>query len=360
MDEIPRDVAVAVRQAAETTVGYPGALGDVYRRAAGRRRRQRYVGAVAGFVTVLMVVGAGFALRTRERASLPVVEPSPVPSLAHDRPQRLLLHHAAGSYSGGGQAAVTIDRRERVGELLGDGRLQTYAVTGTEGWNDFTVLDDGRVVALGPRDLPPGVEITDGPAPNGVAIDLLVVGTDGKVELSRNVRQKNRLVTLAAATDTTAYLWRPDGYYAHDLATGRESLLLRISQQLIALDSIPAAVAYDVTSNICHPQVRQVTSDGSIRESRPVNLPECQLVFSLRLNRDGDRLAVGYRGQDGLRVALLDPEAGRVLIDRRVAAAPGDGQGSAIELAWQDDHSVRGAVLTHSGTQRLLMPFTVP
>ncbi|MFF5083666.1 hypothetical protein ACFY36_42015 [Actinoplanes sp. NPDC000266] len=360
MDEIPRDVAVAVRQAAETAIGYPGALGDVYRRAADRRRRQRYVGAVASFVAVLMVVGAGFALRTRERASLPVVEPSPAPSIAHDRPQRLLLHHAAGSYSIGGQAAVTIDRRERVGELLGDGRLQTYAVTGTEGWDGFTVLDDGRVVGLGPRDLPPGVEITDGPTPNGVAVDLVVVGTDGKVERSRNVRQKDRPVTLAAATETTAYLWRPDGYYSHDLATGWERLLLRIPKQLIALDSIPTAVAYDAASNMCHPQVRQVTSDGSIRESRPPNLPGCVHLTSLRLNRDGNRLAVGYLGQDGFRVALLDAGDGRVLIDRRIAATPVDGQGTAVELAWQDDQSVRGAVLIDSGTQRLLTPFTVP
>ncbi|SNY67482.1 hypothetical protein [Paractinoplanes atraurantiacus] len=360
MDEIPRDVAVAVRQAAETTIGYPGALDDVYRRAADRRRRQRYVGAVAGFVAVLMVVGAGFALRTRERASLPVVEPSPAPSITHDRPQRLLLHHAAGSYRSGGRAAVTIDRRERVGELLGDGRLQTYAVAGTEGWDEFTVLDDGRVVALGPRDLPPGVEITDGPYPKGVAVDLVVVGPDGKVERSRNVRQKDRPVVLATATETTAYLWRNDAYYSHDLATGRESLLVRIPGATTAGDGIATAVAYDLASNMCHPQVRHVTSDGSIRESRPVNLPGCAMVFGLRLNRDGDRLAASYLGQDGWRVALLDVEAGRVLIDRQVAATPGHGQGTAVELAWQDDQSVRGAVLIDSGTRELLMPFTVP
>ncbi|MFG1994117.1 hypothetical protein ACGFJ7_29510 [Actinoplanes sp. NPDC048988] len=54
---------------------------------------------------------------------------------------------------------------------------------------------------------------------------------------------------LAEATDATAYLWRDTGYVAHDLATGRESLLLPMTGvfdgSTDAADGISTAVAFD-------------------------------------------------------------------------------------------------------------------
>ncbi|MEV4344712.1 hypothetical protein AB0J83_09570 [Actinoplanes sp. NPDC049596] len=315
----------------------------------GRRRQQRYAGALAGFLGVLLVAGLGFALRPAGRRE--VVQPEPAPA-APDQPQRLLLPHASGTYRAGGGNATLLGGTGRVGELLQDGSLRTYAVTGPRRWESFTVLADGRVVALGPRESTPPPKVTD------QRVDLVVVGGDGKVQSQRDVRRAGEHVALAAADDTTAYLWRDAGYFAHDLATGRESLLLpltgMVDGSVDAADGIATAVAYDRASNPCHPQVVHLTG-GSFRQLWSAGVPGCRRVTGLRLSRDGENLAVAYQGQDGVRVALLDTEEGRVFTDRRVGA----GSDERIELAWQDDRAVRGVLLPVGGGIHELVPFVV-
>ncbi|MEU8821363.1 hypothetical protein [Actinoplanes sp. NPDC048796] len=169
-------------------------------------------------------------------------------------------------------------------------------------------------------------------------------------------------VDLAEATDTTAYLWRDTGYVAHDLATGRESLLLPMTGvfdgSTDAADGISTAVAFDRTEEPCHPQVVHLNGT-SYRQLWSAGVPGCLRVTDLRLNRDGDRLAIGYRSADGLRVALLDTEDGRLLTDRRVGALPAGNARMHVELAWTEDQTVRGVVVPGGGGPHDLEPFTV-
>ncbi|GIE94309.1 hypothetical protein [Paractinoplanes rishiriensis] len=356
MDQIPAPVETAVRTAAQAAPGYRGDLDSVYRRA--RARRQRLIATAAGVAVLITAAGVGLAQRrpappvTVLPATQPVVKPAPA--------QRLLLSGAVGTYRTDG-AAVRLGGRDRVGEILPDGTLAGHPVQGADGWDRTVGLPDGRLVALGPRDLMPDVERPDGPDIEGLEYNLVVAAPDGAVQLSRDVRVKGEAVTLLTATAETAWLWRPAGLYSHDLATGTESLAvprktLGIAQvfdgstQFADLNGDRLIVAADSTR--CAPKVLDI---GQPVRPLPLALADCSTIANLRLSPDGNVVAVTYLTRQLIpHVALVRIADGRVLADQAPSIASSS-LGWGMDVVWPDNRSV--TVVTYpvepSGTYRL-------
>ncbi|GAA4596850.1 hypothetical protein BJY16_002156 [Actinoplanes octamycinicus] len=361
MDEIPRDVADAVRASAQTAKGYAGDLDDVRERARRQRKRQT-AGAFAGVVAVLAAVGAGVTVwrapappATSTAATGQVVAPRSQPA------QRLLLDGAAGSYRAGG-SAVTLGGRERVGELAPDGRLITHDVVGADGWDRVVGLPGGGLVALGAHDTMPGTDREDGVDVAGLEINLVVVGADGKVGLKRDVRRTGEAVSLLTATGTTAFLWRPAGLVAHDLGSGRERVLLSPSALGVGNLFDGAVQAADLAGDrlvlarerdSCKPRVFDTAARAAV-VSLPLPGSTCRRVTALRLSPDGTVLAAAYESsaaERGIRIALIRVADGTVMSDRAVAGTERAAQaktGPQVIIAWLDDRTLR-AVPVPSG-----------
>ncbi|MCO8270361.1 hypothetical protein M1L60_07095 [Actinoplanes sp. TRM 88003] len=332
MDQIPRDIDLAVRTAAETTQGYAGELPDVYRRAR-RRARRRAVAATAGAFTVLAgLVGGGLVLHNRTDAT-----PIHQPDAPAESGQRLLLSHADGEYVAGASSPVRLGPATPVGELLPDGRLVTHPVVG-----DVFELPDGGLVALGPD-------------------ELLTVQPSGGDRQQRAVPGAGGPVTLAGADATTAYLWRPYGLYAHDLAGGLERLVISSDMlslpgddpagDLDAADLTPERLVLADARRSCRPELVSLAPPQGLRDL-PLTALGCDKVTSLRLSPNTGRVGVSYQKADrSHHVAVLSTEDGTVLARRSVTGP--------AELAWLTERDLR-VVPVPTGGLHELRQFTLP
>nr|WP_221374571.1 hypothetical protein [Actinoplanes polyasparticus] len=360
MDQIPRDIELAVRAAAEAPKGYAGELPAVYRRARRHRIRRRTT-AVAGALTVLAgLVGGGLAVRQNADATPPF---NPAVAVTTS-PQRLLLSGADGQYvaAQGDPSPARLTGDLRIGELSVDDHLLTHAVEGGGDYDRSIGLPDGRLVSLGPRGTAVGGD-------SGLEM-LLTIQAPGRGTQQRNVRQEGQPVSLAAADATTAYLWRPYGLYAHDLSGGLERLVIS-SAMLDLPDDNPAGAldAADVTgdrlliaasSRSCRPLLMSIAPPQGLR-FLPLTSLGCRRVTGLRLSPSTGRVAVSYQKSGGaVRVAVLSTENGAVLADREVVAAGGKGT-QTVDLAWTDERIVRGVAVPVGGTgPHELRQFTIP
>ena len=373
MDEMPREVETAVRAAAHATNGYAGALDDVYRRA---RRRRRHRGAVSLGVVATLVTTVGVGVALRRSPAPPPHLPQPAASVPVPEPaQPLLLTGALGTYRSAGAPAVRLGAGQQVGELLPDGRIRGHAVAGADGWDRSVGLADGRIVALGPVDTRPGVEREDGAGTAGLKINLVVTGRSGAVQVQRDVRRRGEPVSLLTATGTTAYLWRPAGLVAHDLAGGTERVLVSrrafgvtgtLDGSIAAADLAGNRLVFSRASDPCAPSVLDVGS-GATTGSLRLSMVDCAGVSALRLSPDGATVAVVYRTSDmdsAARLALVRTTGSVVLNDSEVtgtapAAVPKHHKQVIVDLAWRDERTLRAVVVPIAAGTQELQPFTL-
>ncbi|WP_319460344.1 hypothetical protein [Micromonospora sp. RTP1Z1] len=190
----------------------------------------------------------------------------------------------------------------------------------------------------------------------GLSIRLMVLGADGRVQRSREARVKGQTITLVGADERYAYLVRDHvGLVTHELATGREKVLIRSSTvgagPLLSSADVAAGRMVTVTSgfdmNRCQVDVLRL-ADGT-RQSRLGVNGDC--AQSIRLSPDGDLVAIPYARTNGAdprsrdyRVAILDTATGQRRADQfvgTVGAINGLTAGGTWGTAWVDDTTVR-------------------
>lgn len=375
MNQIPYEVDAAVRALSRTAGAYPGELEGVYRRA--RQRRTRRLAATVTFAGVAATaVTAGVVLP-------PSPSPSPAPppvaaaatsAAAAEPAQRLLLRGASGSYRSASAAVLRLGGAANVGEIRADGRLLRHAVVGADGWDRSVGLADGRIVALGPRDTMPGVERPDGVDVTGLKINLVVTGPGGAIRTERDVRRTGEPVALLTADTTTAYLWRPTGLVAHDLATGAERLLVSrkalgvpgiLDGSIEAADLVGGRLVTSRTSTPCEVSVLDTGPDTIVAG---LQLPgsNCRAVTGLQLSPAATTVAITYQVPDftaGYRIALVRIRDGATLVDRAITgtarAASAKHEQVLVDVAWQDDRTLRGVVVPIGPGTHDLTPFTI-
>jgi hypothetical protein len=365
MDRIPQDVTEAVRVVATAARGYPGDLADVHRRARRRRNRQVVLSAAAVVaVAAGAVVGAGQWRQpppplpaAATSAPALAVSPSTTPAVAQPV-QPLILDDAVGAYRAPAGGTVELGGDSRIGELLPDGTIVAHEVVGSRGWERLVVLPDGSQVAFGSHDLKPGDDRPDGPNVTGLEYRLVVTGPDGRIRVQRDLRRQGEPVILVAAHETSAYLWRPAGLVMHDLATGKEQLVVsgirlglgKVFGELRLTDMQGSWLAVTRMQDECVPRVFDVTT-GRLIAKLSLAGTRCLAVSDLRLSPistpERAVLAVAYdlETADHLlesRVALIEVATGRRLADHEVASVATKSS-PGISLAWQDERTLRGA-----------------
>lgn len=360
MDVVPDDLIDLVHRAARATPPHAADLANVRRRARARRRQR--TAAAAGGLAVLVLVTAGAVplLAGTDRPATPVSAPSAPPSgvaPATSAPpsvpaQRLII-------AGGGGSAAPLRGGPEIGlvggvadEVMADGAVVRHRVPA--GWERTVALPDGRLVGLKLTDLMPGVRRKDGPNVAGLSIKLMVLGPDGRIQHSREVRVKGQSVTLVSADERYAYLVRDDvGLVTHELATGREKTLISSSKvgttSMIGSADVAGGVLVTVTSGSdmsrCQVDVLRL-ADGTRRSRLRVN-GDC--AQSIRLSPDGNLVAIPYGRVSGrrlweYRVAILDTVTGQRRADQFVGNADvvnGLVGGGTWGAAWVDDTTVR-------------------
>ncbi|MGW9197922.1 hypothetical protein [Micromonospora chersina] len=364
MDVVPEDLAELVHRAARATAPYPADLATLRRRARVRRRR-RTATAVAGLVVLVALTGGAVPLLVGgHRSGAPLAAPSPslpvsssstVPGSPPPTPapaQRLLLSGDGGTvrpHRGGPEIGLLGGAAD---ELRSDGSVVRHRVPA--GWQETVALPDGRLVGLKLTDLMPGVRRTDGPDVAGLSVKLMVLSTDGRAEVSREVRVRGQAFRLAGADARYAYLVRDGvGLVSHELTTGREKTLIRVPTKVdgelpFREADVTAGRVVSVTGPAdmtrCQLDVRRLA--GGSRLSRLTVAGEC--APSVRLSPDGSLVAVPYRRPNGrnldYRLAILDTATGQLRADQPLGtASPTYGMtgGGTWGAAWVDDTTVR-------------------
>ncbi|HWS35115.1 MAG TPA: hypothetical protein VN408_20540 [Actinoplanes sp.] len=358
MDTIPQDITEAVRAAAAAAPGYRADLGGVQRRARRRRNRQTAL-AAAGVAAVLAVAGFGTAA-VRERSG-PAVQPaaSAGPGAAvTTRP--LVLTGANGSYrTRFRQTEKTVELDDsKLGVLDANGWLTVRRVPGVATWNRVVGTATGGVVALG---------TTEGSNTLAPATRLVAIGPDGTVTTERDMSRDGRKVDLLAATPETAYLWRPEGLAAHDLATGTEKMVMTAKALDLPAgfdgavgpaDLVGQRIALVREEDVCTVDVLDVPSGRQLARLTG-DRSSCEGVTAVRLSPDGTMVAVGYevtrpfagrgpapftdvtvfRIADGKELAsggavVLDPSDGSIVGPTK----------SLIAMTWHNSSAVRAVL----------------
>src|SRR4051794_26165391 len=111
MNDIPREVEVAVREAASAAGGYAGGLDGVYRRAG--RTRRRLTAVSAGVAAALAAAGLGVVTHPLSDRATPPAQELPAGAPA----QRLMLNGAAGVFVVASGLTIDLSGTTRVGEL---------------------------------------------------------------------------------------------------------------------------------------------------------------------------------------------------------------------------------------------------
>ncbi|MEU8244307.1 hypothetical protein AB0C07_39135 [Actinoplanes missouriensis] len=381
-DRIPQDVDTLVREAAGAMPGYGGDFADLPR-IARRQRRRRTAGTVAAAVAVLAVAGIGV---TVDRGPDRTVSP-PAATSSPDQPptvapgpagaQRLMLDGANGTYQTFETSNThttltdtTLSGATRVGEMTVDGtwKLTTHEVVGADGWDRFVGLADGRIVALGPDDTLPGVQREDGPDVEGLTINLVVTGPDGRVLQSRDVREPGEPVALLGATERYAYLWRPAGLVEHDLATGAEQVRVTPGQlgvtgffdgRIAAADLVGDRLVIVRQESPCVVFVFDVATGAELTGHDLAGNATCERIVGLRLSPDTSEIAVAYRDGDMLEVTVMDAAGGALSDSTDVPVGADLKQEPAIAVSWVDERTLRGAAYGTGGGPAGLVPFTL-
>jgi hypothetical protein len=336
MSDVPEDVATLVRDAAKTM---PGAFGDteaVVRRA--RRYRRRRAGAVvcATVFAILSAVTVPVLVGRAERGVQPAVVPT-TPRTSAALAQRLFI-----GISG------DISHERGLPEVRGDGSVVYRDLPAGAG--DVVGLPDGRLVTLVTADLQPGTKRKDGPDVEGVSIKLVVLTAGGGVERSREVRIKGEEMRLLGATGRTAYLARATGVVAHDLASGKESVVLPpLGAALFQATDLAGgrlAVAEGNGNKGCILRVTELAGGGKLPPRNFANgtcLPD-----HVRLSPDGRLAAVAYLRLNSTekRLAVLDVATGVALVDKPLGSRPVTDVETVntAGVAWSDNRTVRVAV----------------
>jgi hypothetical protein len=339
----PDDVAEAVRHAATPKSPYSTDLESLRRRAV--RRRRRHQAAAAACAAALVGVGAvtvPAALSKESPAAGTLTAAPAAPGELARRPpaQRLLLHGGGHTLEVPGKSKAGITNSGGQGELRADGSVVRHAIPGVDGWYSAFGRADGKLVVLGHTDLKPGTTRDDGPDVAGLSIELKVLRADGSVELTREVRVKGEGVSLVAADKGSAYLVRPSGLLSHDLATGREELILPAAA-LNGADGRLIDVAGDAVAVVDGCQVH-VFARPTGQQRTQASLP-CTDAAQVRLSPDGRLAAVTYRTGDELRITVLDTETGASRATRTLPALPQPAIVDVYGIAWTDATSVRVA-----------------
>jgi hypothetical protein len=394
-DEIPPDLAGAVQVAAHAAPPYTGDLAVV--RGRGRAYRQRRIATTAG----LAALAAAVAITVPVAISGPAAPPAPGadPPVGSSRAaaepaepaQRLLTDSAGfvltadGTESPGAEEGETPrETYERLRQIPGavgvvgglaevrpDGQLVPIDLDlpGIDSVREVVPMPDGRLAAIGVIDHLPGVEREDGPCVAGVDFPLLVVETDGSVSVSRDVHERCQTLELVAADAETAYLVRDSQLVAHDLATGRERVLLDSAEALGAAGNhaVASGRVATITDRLdgCPPGivVRVAEFDTGVTSEHPVPEVPCGgLAGRMRLSPDGRYAAFSYLGGDErqyeLRLAVVDLDTGELVVDRPVVGGAADDPNFALNgyaysltstggaiagLAWDDERTLRMA-----------------
>ncbi|MET7833075.1 hypothetical protein ABZS44_09615 [Micromonospora sediminicola] len=361
MDVVPDDLAELVHRAARAGAAHPADLAVVRRRAATRARRRRVTG-VVGLVALVALTGGALPLLTDGGRPAPPVS-APSGSVSGDDPassappggtaQRLILAGEGGTVRPDRDGPEIGLLSGLADELTPDGEVVRHRVPA--GWEQTTALPDGRLVGLQLTDRTPGTRRPDGPDVAGLSIRLVVLGPDDRVQVRREVRVKGQAIKLAGADARYAYLVRGGtGLVAHDLASGREKVLVRTGPDTggelpFREADVRAGVVASVTGTPevtgCRIEVRRLV--GGARRAFPPLGGEC--APSIRLSPDGSLVAVPYRRQTGARtaeyrVAVLDTTTGERRVDRLVGtagSARGLPAGGTWGCAWDDGDTVR-------------------
>lgn len=346
MDGVPEDLAEAVHRAARTAPPHTADLAGVRRRVRARRRR-RGMAAAGGLAMLVALTGGAVPLLARGPSpSGPLVTSGPtaastVPATASPSARPAAAQRLMVTVEGDGPPGV-------VEEVLPDGSTRRHRVP--EDFSLGVALPDGRLVGLVYTDLMPGVARTDGPDVEGLSIRLVVLGPDGAVERSREVRVKGQAVELLGADTRVAYLARDAGIVTHDLVTGREKMLLRSSTagvDLLAASQTavrPDRLVEQRDDHGCHTDVRRTTDGKRIARLTVEGL----CVNGLRLSPDGTLVAVPYRllatsrDRREQRLAVFDTTTGALRADQLVGD-PAFVLGPITGVAWADDATVRVA-----------------
>ncbi|MEJ3743255.1 hypothetical protein WEI85_08215 [Actinomycetes bacterium KLBMP 9797] len=342
MSVVPDEIVETVRRAATAASAHGGDLGSVRHRAVRRRRRRQATVATCAAALVAIAAAAVPAALDRTPAE---------PAAAAEPAQRLLVRAAGLALQSKNGPEVGIVNERELGEVLPDGSLVRHAIPGVDDWLHAVGLPDGRLVVLGYTEHTPGTpRISPNAAAEGVSIDLEVLAADGTIELSRDVGVKDEITRLVGADETTAYLLRPRGLMAHDLATGAERLALALS----AFGSVGPRV--DVGNGVvvlldgCELRVfvipgnrsqAQATVPCALAETPPQG-PDLRRAQDVRLSPDGRLVAVPYYAGDELRLAVVDTRTGATRATETLDIGPSRFQ-DVYGLAWTDNRSVRVA-----------------
>ncbi|MEE6259423.1 hypothetical protein [Plantactinospora sonchi] len=367
---VPDELASAVRRAAETVPDHRGDLATVRRRWRTRRRR-RAVLTAGSLVCLVAATAAGIPALTPDGTSGDgTTDDTAVASVVRD--QRLLLNVAGLTvYDRPGGHTVGLARSDGVPEVGRDGATVVRPVP--EGWQRETVgLPDGRIVGLRVAVSPaagsaePGGAARDGADPGGgvpdsgaaeveaADVELVVLGANGAVTLSRDLGAPRKQVSLVGATDRDAYLARGDSVVRHDLSTGAETVVLPAGSagdlsRAAAADLSGRFLALPYGSRECGVRIFDLV-DG--RLSGTVT-GEGICYGILRLSPDGRLLAVAALPPVGPairtrppRVTVYETSTGAIRADQLLQ----DQQSGSVNLksgagglAWLDDHEVRVA-----------------
>lgn len=386
-EDIPEDVASAIRRVAAALPGHPYDLMEVRRRG----RHHRAVRSAAGVLAVAVLAGASIAapwlLADRAGARL---DAAPVPTPATTAPaavkppaQRMFLRLGGGrllslppdllpatpdpsspdlGYPPGTAGLVSVNGLQ---EMTGDGVL--VPLNFPPNLEGFAALDHGRFVTLAFESLSDKPR-RDGPCITDAAEYLRIREPDGTTSFTRDVRVRCQILALVGATETEAYLVRqpvdsvnqqpngPQKLVAHRFSDGQE-------RTLATLDLYPSLASIDAGRLIaptgidaaCHIEVADLGTGAANQHDLAALLPDCAEIFGLRLSPDGRLVAVAYATAPiapmQARFAIIDLDAGNVRLLRTVETVPAPEYHSlrmitkpdALGIAWSDDATVRVA-----------------
>ncbi|MCP2324877.1 WD40 repeat protein [Hamadaea flava] len=385
MNAIPEDLDGAVRAVAEHAPGGYATLAEITARGRqARRRRTVAVSSLAAFAVLGSALGVPLVVKradgrtgpqpeTSATTAAPTPTSSPSPRIWTSAAQRLLLNGSGGSvtHSDGSQAGI--DGPTGPTELLPTGKVRALRTpTFNAGVVDLLAKPDGGLVMLGIQNLQPGVARTDGPNVSGLEIRLVVVRPDGTTSSKRNIRVQGEYVSLLAADEDTAILWRKHGVFRRTIATGQEERLVSASAiaggnvddaqtRIGAVSLVGQAIAVVRPMGPCPTiQIGSLTS-GTHRQLTLRGNPRDCGVGDMRFSPDGTSLAVAYgqRSAKDVRLAVFDTATGALVSDSALYSTPDPvglmepGTAELRGLAWLDDRTVRAAVtaLPHGATR---------
>ncbi|GIJ60941.1 hypothetical protein [Virgisporangium aurantiacum] len=358
MNDIPSDLAEAVRHAAEVVPDERHSLADVHRRR--RRHQRRRVGTVAGVAAVAVAAGAaGVPLLSHRSGPAPEPFATASATVPAGPAQRLLLTNA---YQVVGNVGVR--GPQGVGEVDAAGKLVGHPVVGVDAADSVIGLPDGRLVMLGPHDLKPGVAREDGV--NVTDLEFVLVVTTPAAPgpaYHVNVRTVGESVRLIGATATGAYLLR-DGKRVvfHEFGSGAEQKLAAASAAVVNTNLGDDPGQFDVSVQGGRLLFSGVADDGSAQVrvhdlatgadllGGPVTVgAPGTAVRAVRLSPDGRHVAVGLSrlGADRTDFILATvPVAARPRPRSTVLGSTGDNRntpGDIQGIAFTDDRTVRVA-----------------